>query len=149
MICMRSATSADMQTSADLQMSANLQPQLLSSDLATTQTIYKTQLDLITLYLGIIKTSKYPNIIRIWTSREEKVLINALKDIVNNGWKPDNDFRAGYLTKCEDALKEDFTKMDLQETPHITSQMTAWKKNYSSLITAHTTTCVGFNTTTS
>ncbi|KAL8541068.1 hypothetical protein ACS0TY_002377 [Phlomoides rotata] len=50
---------------------------------------------------------------RIWTSMEEKVLINALKDLVNKGWKSDNGFRAGYLSKCEDALKEDFAKTDL------------------------------------
>ncbi|KAL8554160.1 hypothetical protein ACS0TY_002397 [Phlomoides rotata] len=50
---------------------------------------------------------------RIWTSRKEKVLINALKDLVNKGWKSDNGFRAGYLSKF------------------------------------HTTTGVGFNTTTS
>ncbi|KAL8462138.1 hypothetical protein ACS0TY_033283 [Phlomoides rotata] len=85
----------------------------------------------------------------ISVEEEEKVLINALKDLVNKGWKSDNGFRAGYLTKCEDALKEDFAKTDLQATPHITSKMTAWKKSYSSLVTAHTTTGVGFNTTTS
>ncbi|KAL8497671.1 hypothetical protein ACS0TY_021126 [Phlomoides rotata] len=59
---------------------------------------------------------------RIWTTREEK---------------------------CEEALKDDFPKTDLQASPHITSKLTTWKKSYSSLVTVHTTTGLGFNTTTS
>ncbi|KAL8519006.1 hypothetical protein ACS0TY_010089 [Phlomoides rotata] len=86
---------------------------------------------------------------RIWTTREEKVLINVLKELVNKGYKLDNSFRTGYLIKCEEALKADFPKTDLQTSPHITSKLTSWKKSYSSLVTAHTTTGVGFNTTTS
>ncbi|KAL8498086.1 hypothetical protein ACS0TY_021424 [Phlomoides rotata] len=86
---------------------------------------------------------------RIWTTREEKVLIDVLKELVNKGYKSDNGFRTGYLIKCEEALKADFPKTDLQASPHITSKLTAWRKNYSSLVTAHTTTGVGFNTTTS
>ncbi|KAL8492410.1 hypothetical protein ACS0TY_023846 [Phlomoides rotata] len=86
---------------------------------------------------------------RIWTTHEEKVLINMLKELVNKGYKSDNYFRTCYLIKCEEALKEDFPKMNLQASPHITSKLIAWKKSYSSLVTTHTTTGVGFNTTTS
>ncbi|KAL8510602.1 hypothetical protein ACS0TY_017430 [Phlomoides rotata] len=86
---------------------------------------------------------------RIWITREEKVLINALKELVNKGYKSDNGFRTCYLIKCEKALKEDFPKTGLQASPHIISKLTTWKKSYSSLVTAHTTTGVGFNTTTS
>ncbi|KAL8480266.1 hypothetical protein ACS0TY_026984 [Phlomoides rotata] len=86
---------------------------------------------------------------RIWTIREEKVLINILKELVNKGWKSDNGFRTRYLNKCEDALKIDFAKTELQVSPHITSKLTAWKKAYSSLVIAHTTIGVGFNTITS
>ncbi|KAL8544558.1 hypothetical protein ACS0TY_004944 [Phlomoides rotata] len=86
---------------------------------------------------------------RIWTTREEKVLINVLKELVNKAYKSDNGFRTGYLIKCEEALKVDFPKTDLQASPYITSKLTSWKKSYSSLVTAHTTTGVGFNTTTS
>ncbi|KAL8534129.1 hypothetical protein ACS0TY_010221 [Phlomoides rotata] len=85
----------------------------------------------------------------IWTTREEKVLINVLKELVNKCYKLDNSFRTGYLIKCEEALKADFPKTDLQTSPHITSKLTSWKKSYSSLVTAHTTTGVGFSTTTS
>ncbi|KAL8549142.1 hypothetical protein ACS0TY_008123 [Phlomoides rotata] len=86
---------------------------------------------------------------RIWTIREEKVLINILKELVKKGWKTDNGFRIGYLNKCEDTLKTDFAKTDLQVSPHITSKLTAWKMAYPPLVTAHTTSRVGFNTTTS
>ncbi|KAL8556202.1 hypothetical protein ACS0TY_003842 [Phlomoides rotata] len=86
---------------------------------------------------------------RIWTTREEKVLINVLKELVNKGYTTDNDFRIGYLIKCEDALKIDFSKTDLQATPHITSKLTSWKKYYSSIVTAHLVTGFGLNTTTS
>ncbi|KAL8488308.1 hypothetical protein ACS0TY_024546 [Phlomoides rotata] len=85
---------------------------------------------------------------RIWTTHEEKVLINVLKELVNKGYKTDNGFRTGYLIKCEDALKTDFPKTDLQATPYITSKLIAWKKYYSTIVTAHLVTGFGFNTTT-
>ncbi|KAL8555191.1 hypothetical protein ACS0TY_003125 [Phlomoides rotata] len=91
----------------------------------------------------------YNNTRRIWTTREEKVLINVLKELVNKCFKTGNKFRTGYLIKYEDALKNDLPKTDLQASPHITSKLTAWKKYYSSLVTTHTTNGVGFNTTTS
>ncbi|KAL8552099.1 hypothetical protein ACS0TY_000962 [Phlomoides rotata] len=62
---------------------------------------------------------------RIWITREEKVLINVLKELVNKGYKSDNGFRTGYLIKCKEALKVDFPKTDLQASPHITSKLTA------------------------
>ncbi|KAL8492768.1 hypothetical protein ACS0TY_024094 [Phlomoides rotata] len=86
---------------------------------------------------------------RIWTTHEEKVLINVLKELVNKGYKTDNGFRTGYLIKCGDALKTDFPKTDLQATPYITSKLIAWKKYYSTIVTAHLVTGFGFNTTTS
>ncbi|KAL8546945.1 hypothetical protein ACS0TY_006604 [Phlomoides rotata] len=39
---------------------------------------------------------------RIWTTHEEKVLINVLKELVKKGYKSDNGFRTGYLIKCEE-----------------------------------------------
>ncbi|KAG6394577.1 hypothetical protein SASPL_145166 [Salvia splendens] len=42
---------------------------------------------------------------RSWTDREEVTLVIALKDIVARGWKSDNGFRGGYLTKLEDAMR--------------------------------------------
>lgn len=54
---------------------------------------------------GVAK--KTNNTRRIWTKNEEKVLMVALKELVNNGWKSDNGFRTGYLFKLEDAKLED------------------------------------------
>ncbi|KAL8512676.1 hypothetical protein ACS0TY_018970 [Phlomoides rotata] len=42
---------------------------------------------------------------RMWTTREEQVLINALKDLVLKGQKTNNGFPSGYLMKLEMALR--------------------------------------------
>ncbi|KAL8555755.1 hypothetical protein ACS0TY_003535 [Phlomoides rotata] len=86
---------------------------------------------------------------RIWTTREEKVLLAALKDLVAKGQKTDNGFRTGYLNKLEDALQKAFPGCVLQATPHITSKITTWLKHYSVIVSAKLlATGVGFNTTT-
>ncbi|KAL8489186.1 hypothetical protein ACS0TY_025182 [Phlomoides rotata] len=85
---------------------------------------------------------------RVWSQREEKVLITALKDLVAKGQKMDNGFRTDYLSKLEDALRKAFTGTDLQETPNITSKITTWRRHYSSIVSAKMiATGVGFNTT--
>ncbi|KAL8488703.1 hypothetical protein ACS0TY_024842 [Phlomoides rotata] len=85
---------------------------------------------------------------RMWTTREERVLINALKDLVLKGQKTDNGFRTGYLMKLETALRVAFPTTDLQANPHIVSKLTTWKRSYGSLMTALSTTGVGHNTMT-
>ncbi|KAL8492819.1 hypothetical protein ACS0TY_024133 [Phlomoides rotata] len=50
---------------------------------------------------------------RIWAQREEKVLMDALKDLVAKGQKFDNGFRTGYLTKLEIALRKAFLGTNL------------------------------------
>ncbi|KAL8481047.1 hypothetical protein ACS0TY_027544 [Phlomoides rotata] len=85
---------------------------------------------------------------RIWTTREENVLLAALKDLVAKGKKTDNGFRMGYLNKLEDALRKAFPGCDLQATPHITSKITTWRKHYFAIVsTKLQVTGVGFNTT--
>ncbi|XP_057767907.1 uncharacterized protein LOC130988150 [Salvia miltiorrhiza] len=56
-----------------------------------------------------------------------------MKELVAQGWKSDNGFRAGYLSKLEEAMKKEFPNTDLKGMPHINSRITIWKKNYSSL----------------
>lgn len=73
---------------------------------------------------------------RVWSAREEQVLISALKDLVSNGWKNDNGFRTMYLIKLEEALKKVYPHTNLQVNPNITSKLTTWKKAYRSLMTA-------------
>ncbi|KAL8508172.1 hypothetical protein ACS0TY_018665 [Phlomoides rotata] len=85
---------------------------------------------------------------RMWTTREEQVLINALKDLVLKGQKTNNGFRSGYLMKLEMALRVAFPTTDLQANPHIVSKLTTWKRSYGLLVTALGTTGVGHNTLT-
>ncbi|KAG6427581.1 hypothetical protein SASPL_111827 [Salvia splendens] len=61
----------------------------------------------------------------------EEILAATLLELVARGWKSDNYFRAGYLTKIEDNIRTEFPDSDLKGTPHITSKISAWKKTYS------------------
>lgn len=82
---------------------------------------------------------------RSWTDREEAVLIASLRELIAQGFKSDNGFRAGYLTKLEEALKKEFPSTDLKGNPHINSKLCAWKKNYYSLTGILSRSGVGFN----
>ncbi|XP_057807932.1 uncharacterized protein LOC131022462 [Salvia miltiorrhiza] len=82
---------------------------------------------------------------RSWTTREEEVLLAALKELVAQGWKSDNGFRPGYLTKLEEAMRKAFPTTDLKGMPHINSKTTTWKKNYYSLCEMLKNSGVGFN----
>ncbi|XP_057770778.1 uncharacterized protein LOC131020551 [Salvia miltiorrhiza] len=70
----------------------------------------------------------------------------SLKELVVQGWKSDNGFRAGYLTKLEEAMKAAFPETDLKGSPHINSKICAWKKNYYSLSQMLSRSGIGFNT---
>ncbi|KAG6418607.1 hypothetical protein SASPL_120811 [Salvia splendens] len=70
---------------------------------------------------------------RCWTTREEQVLIAALKDIVSKGWKCDNGFRAGYLKVLTGSMKKVFPGTDIRAEPHINSKLHVWKTHYASL----------------
>ncbi|XP_057765008.1 uncharacterized protein LOC130985860 [Salvia miltiorrhiza] len=82
---------------------------------------------------------------RSWSTQEEAVLLAALKELVVQGWKSDNGFRPGYLTKLEEAMKKVFPTTDLKGMPHINSKTTTWKKQYYSLTQILGNTGVGFN----
>ncbi|XP_057774299.1 uncharacterized protein LOC130996641 [Salvia miltiorrhiza] len=82
---------------------------------------------------------------RAWSSREEEVLLAALKELVAEGWKSDNGFRAGYLKKLEESIKKIIPTTDLKGMPHINSKITTWKKDYNSLTNMLKITGVGFN----
>ena len=70
---------------------------------------------------------------RIWTDREEDVLLTTLKELVVQGWKSDHGFRAGYLVRLEEALRREFPTTDLKVYPNIISKVSAWKKSYYTL----------------
>ena len=69
-----------------------------------------------------------------------------LLDLVARGWKSDNGFRTGYLQRIEDSIRKEFPNSDVKASPHITSRMSAWKKNYNSLRNILARTGVGYNT---
>ncbi|KAG6406206.1 hypothetical protein SASPL_133805 [Salvia splendens] len=82
---------------------------------------------------------------RVWTQREEEILMSTMKELAAVRWKSDNGFRAGYLTRAREALRREFPKTDLCVHPHIKSKISTWKRNYYSLILILDRSGVGFN----
>lgn len=82
---------------------------------------------------------------RSWSLKEESTLVDALKDLIAQGWKSDNGFKAGYLTKLEEALRKVFPTTDLKGSPHVNSKINSWKKNYNSLTQILARSGAGFN----
>ncbi|KAH6755886.1 hypothetical protein C2S53_007143 [Perilla frutescens var. hirtella] len=92
-----------------------------------------------------VRVNKSDKTRRSWSTREEEVLLTALKGLVVQWWKSDNGFRAGYLNKLEEAMKKEFPSTDLKGMPHINSKTTTWKKNDYSLSAMLNRSGVGFN----
>ncbi|CAA0837915.1 Unknown protein, partial [Striga hermonthica] len=69
----------------------------------------------------------------VWTSAEENALVNALKDILTEGWKTENGFITGYTFQLEKKMKTYLPGCEIRADPHITSKMHVWKKTYASL----------------
>lgn len=95
--------------------------------------------------VGSARAPKTEKTRRGWTEKEEEVLLASLKELVAQGWKSDNGFRPGYIGKLEASMRKEFPHTDLKGTPHITSRLTSWKKNYSSLVSILNRSGVGFN----
>ncbi|XP_057797372.1 uncharacterized protein LOC131013315 [Salvia miltiorrhiza] len=93
------------------------------------------------------RTNKTDKSRRSWLMRDEAILLASLKELVANGWKSNNGFQAGYLTKLEEAMRKEFPTTDLKVMPHINSKITIWKKNYNSLTKMLKPSGVGFNLT--
>ncbi|XP_041989966.1 uncharacterized protein LOC121741312 [Salvia splendens] len=68
-----------------------------------------------------------------------------MKELAANGWRGDNVYRAGYLTRIREAIMLKFPKTDILPHPHIYSKITAWKKNYGSLMMMLNHSGIGFN----
>ncbi|KAG6434346.1 hypothetical protein SASPL_105973 [Salvia splendens] len=82
---------------------------------------------------------------RIWSAREEDILMATLKELAANGWKSDNGFRNGYLVRALEVIKSEFSKTDILPHPHIYSKITTWKRNYGSLKMMLNYSDIGFN----
>ncbi|KAL8463401.1 hypothetical protein ACS0TY_034164 [Phlomoides rotata] len=70
---------------------------------------------------------------RSWTRAEEDALIQCLTMIVNEGWKADNGFKAGFQRELEKGMKRLLPGTDICATPHINSKIHVWKKEYGTL----------------
>ncbi|XP_057803585.1 uncharacterized protein LOC131018911 [Salvia miltiorrhiza] len=91
------------------------------------------------------KSNKPDKTRRSWSMREDEALLAALKELVVQGWRSDNGFRAGYLAKLEESVENMFPGTDLKGIPHIHLKISTWKKNYNSLLFILGKTGVGFN----
>ncbi|KAL8525419.1 hypothetical protein ACS0TY_014871 [Phlomoides rotata] len=56
---------------------------------------------------------------RSWSRVEEDALIHRLTDIVNDGWKAENGFRAGFQIEFERGMRRRLTGTDIVANPHI------------------------------
>ena len=95
--------------------------------------------------LGPNKNVKVNRLRRVWSAREEEILMATLKDLAAHGWKADNGFRSGYLVRCREAINREFPKTDILPHPHVYSKMTTWKRNYGSLKMMLNFSGIGFN----
>ncbi|CAA0806470.1 Unknown protein, partial [Striga hermonthica] len=82
---------------------------------------------------------------RVWSPREERALIDILKDMVFEGWKANNGFRQGYNFEIEKRLKAKFQKCTLRADQHISSKIQVWRKNYMSVALIKRTSGFGWN----
>ncbi|KAL8550958.1 hypothetical protein ACS0TY_000149 [Phlomoides rotata] len=86
---------------------------------------------------------------RSWSRVEEDALIHYLTDIVNDGWKVDNGFKAGFLRELEKGMRRILPATDIVANPHINSKIHVWKKEYSALSDLLSKSGIGWNSTTS
>ncbi|KAL8526797.1 hypothetical protein ACS0TY_015858 [Phlomoides rotata] len=84
-----------------------------------------------------------------WSRVEEDALIGCLIDIVNDGWKTDNGFKAGFQRELEKGMRKIFPGTDLVANPHINSKIHVWKKEYNALSDLLSKSGIGWNLTTS
>ncbi|KAL8508404.1 hypothetical protein ACS0TY_018858 [Phlomoides rotata] len=85
---------------------------------------------------------------RSWTKPEEDALIHCLLDIVAEGWKADNGFKAGFQRELEKGMKKLLPGTDISATPHINSKIHVWKKEYGALSDLLTKSGIGWNSST-
>ncbi|KAL8508479.1 hypothetical protein ACS0TY_018925 [Phlomoides rotata] len=85
---------------------------------------------------------------RSWTKFEEDVLINSLTDVVNDGWKAENGFRAGFQRELEKLMRKKLPGTDIVANPHINSKIHVWKKEYGALSDLLSKSGIGWNSTT-
>ncbi|KAI8530455.1 hypothetical protein RHMOL_Rhmol11G0059700 [Rhododendron molle] len=70
---------------------------------------------------------------RSWNQKEEDALLNAMKEMVVKGERIENSFKSGYLRKVEGMLIVALPGTSIRASPHISSKLKVWKKNYYSV----------------
>ncbi|KAL8506145.1 hypothetical protein ACS0TY_017130 [Phlomoides rotata] len=84
-----------------------------------------------------------------WTKVEEDALIQCLIDVVNEGWKAENGFRAGFQRELEKRMRKKLSGTYILATPHINSKIHVWKKGYGALSDLLSKSGIGWNSTSS
>ncbi|KAL8459014.1 hypothetical protein ACS0TY_036477 [Phlomoides rotata] len=86
---------------------------------------------------------------RLWSKVEEDKLTHCLIDIVNDGWKAENGFKAGFQRELEKNMRKMLPGTDIVANPHINSKIHVWKKEYGVLSDLLSKSGIGWNSTTS
>ncbi|KAL8542716.1 hypothetical protein ACS0TY_003553 [Phlomoides rotata] len=86
---------------------------------------------------------------RSWSKFEEDALIHCLIDIVNDGWKAENGFKAGFQRELERLMRKLLPGTDIVANPHINSKIHVWKKEYGALSDLLSKSGIRWNSTTS
>ncbi|KAL8508250.1 hypothetical protein ACS0TY_018728 [Phlomoides rotata] len=86
---------------------------------------------------------------RVWSKIEEDALVQCLSDIVGDGWKADNRFKAGFQRELEKGMRKLLPRTDIMANPHINSKLQVWKKDYGALSDLLSKSGIGWNSTTS
>ncbi|KAL8465970.1 hypothetical protein ACS0TY_035178 [Phlomoides rotata] len=85
---------------------------------------------------------------RLWSKVEEDALIQCLIDIINDGWKAENNFKAGFQRELENGMRKLLPGTDIVANPHINSKIHVWKKKYNALSDVLSKSGIGWNSTT-
>ncbi|KAL8557264.1 hypothetical protein ACS0TY_004632 [Phlomoides rotata] len=82
---------------------------------------------------------------RSWSKIEEDALIMCLTNIVIEGWKSENGFKADFQRELEKGMRWIIPNTDLVATPHINSKIHVWKKEYGALFDLLSKSGIGWN----
>ncbi|KAL8472183.1 hypothetical protein ACS0TY_029410 [Phlomoides rotata] len=85
---------------------------------------------------------------RSWTKVVEDALVQCKTSIVNDGWKAENGFKAGFQMDLEKGIRKLLSGTDILVIPHINSKIHVWKKEYGTLCDLFNKSGIGWNSTT-
>ena len=70
--------------------------------------------------VGNTKNVRVDRTRRTWSAREEEILVATMKELAAKGWRGDNGYRAGYLTRIKEAIQIKYPNTDiLPHPPHL------------------------------